>query len=83
MLLPHSDELNFTKFPYLLRKYPATLYEILLLHSKTENCETRRLYVLCASWMKRMYFVTIFSDSQPVCLCVCFSETVEKFRRNE
>lgn len=71
MLLPHSNELNFTKFPYPLRNYPATLHEILLLLSETENCETRRLYVLCTSWMKRMYFVTIFSDSQPVRLCMC------------
>jgi len=74
MLLPHSDELNFTKFPYFLRNYPATLHEILLLHSKIENCETRHLYVICTSWMKRMSFVTIISDSQPVRLCVFFQK---------
>ena len=71
MLLPHSDELNVTKFPYLLRNYQATLNEDSLLHSRTESCETCRLYVLCTSWMKRMHSVKIISDSQPA-FCVFF-----------
>jgi hypothetical protein len=74
MLLPHSDELNLTKCPYLLSKYQAILHETLLLHSRTDSCET--VVSMCSArvgWNECTLWKSLLTLSLPFVCTVCFN----------